>query len=95
MATTPAAFRKQLANGDLAPAYLLAGAEHLLVIEAADAVRARARELGYAERVVLDVDAHFDWNRLADSGRAMSLFASRKLVDLRVPTGRPGKDGSA
>lgn len=89
------AFRKQLAAGELAPVYLLAGAEHLLVIEAADALRARARELGYSERVVLDVETHFDWNQLADSGRSMSLFASRKLVDLRLPTGRPGKDGSA
>lgn len=89
------AFRKQLAAGELAPVYLLAGAEHLLVIEAADALRARARELGYSERVVFDVETHFDWNQLADSGRSMSLFASRKLVDLRLPTGRPGKDGSA
>ena len=89
------AFRKQLAAGELAPVYLLAGAEHLLVIEAADALRARARELGYAERVVFDVETHFDWDQLADAGRSMSLFASRKLVDLRLPTGRPGKDGSA
>lgn len=88
-------FRKQLATGELAPVYLLAGAEHLLVIEAADALRARARELGYSERVVFDVETHFDWNQLADAGRSMSLFASRKLVDLRLPTGRPGKDGSA
>lgn len=95
MATGLPAFRKQLAAGELAPAYLLAGAEHLLVIEAADALRARARELGYSERVVFDVDASFDWNQLADAGREMSLFASRKLIDLRLPTGRPGKDGSA
>src|SRR5688500_2278160 len=89
------AFRKLRAACELAPVYLLAGAEHLLVIEAADALRARARELGYAERVVFDVETHFDWDQLADAGRSMSLFASRKLVDLRLPTGRPGKDGSA
>jgi len=95
MPTSLAAFRKQLAGPDLAPVYLIAGAEHLLVLEAADTLRARARELGYTEREVLDVEAHFDWNRLADASRAMSLFASRKLIDLRLPTGKPGKDGSA
>jgi DNA polymerase-3 subunit delta len=77
------------------PAYLIAGAEHLLVLEAADALRARAKELGYVERDVLDVEAGFDWNRLGDAGRSLSLFASRKLIDLRLPTGKPGKDGSA
>ena len=90
-----AAFHKQIASGDLKPAYLIAGAEHLLVIEAADALRARAKALGYLEREVFDVDAGFDWNRLADAGRSLSLFASRKLIDLRLPTGRPGKEGGA
>lgn len=95
MATTLPAFRKQLASGELKPAYLIAGAEHLLVLEAADALRARAKELGYLEREVLDAEAGFDWNRLGDAGRSMSLFASRKLIDLRLPSGKPGKDGSA
>ena len=95
MPTSLAVFRKQLASGELKPAYLIAGEEHLLVIEAADALRARARELGYVEREILDVEPHFDWNRLADAGRALSLFASRRLIDLRLPTGRPDKDGSA
>jgi DNA polymerase-3 subunit delta len=95
MATTLPALRKQLASGELEPAYLIAGAEHLLVLEAADALRARAKELGYLEREVLDVESGFDWNRLGDAGRSLSLFASRKLIDLRLPTGRPGKDGAA
>jgi DNA polymerase-3 subunit delta len=95
MSTTLPAFRKQLAGGELRPAYLIAGAEHLLVLEAADALRARAKELGYVERDVLDVESGFDWNRLGDASRSMSLFASRKLVDLRLPTGKPGKEGSA
>jgi len=95
MAASLTAFRKQLASGDLRPVYLIAGAEHLLVIEAADALRARARELAYLERDVLDVEASFDWNRLGDASRSMSLFASRKIIDLRLPTGRPGKEGSA
>jgi DNA polymerase-3 subunit delta len=95
MATTLPAFRKHLASGELKPAYLIAGAEHLLVIEAADTLRARAKELGYLEREVLDADAQFDWNQLGDASRSMSLFASRKLIDLRLPTGKPGKEGSA
>ena len=95
MATTLSAFRKQISGAELKPAYLIAGAEHLLVIEAADALRVRARELGYSEREVLDVDQHFDWNLLGHASRTLSLFDSRKLIDLRLPTGRPGKDGSA
>jgi DNA polymerase-3 subunit delta len=95
MPTTLPSFRKQLASGELKPAYLIAGAEHLLVIEAADALRARAKELGFLEREVLDVETNFDWNRLGDASRSMSLFASRKLIDLRLPTGKPGKEGSA
>lgn len=95
MATTLSAFRKQISGAELKPAYLIAGTEHLLVIEAADALRVRARELGYSEREVLDVDQHFDWNLLGHASRTLSLFDSRKLIDLRLPTGRPGKDGSA
>lgn len=95
MSTTLSAFRQQLSASELKPVYLIAGAEHLLVIEAADALRARAKELGFLEREVLDVEANFDWNQLGDASRSMSLFASRKLIDLRLPTGKPGKEGSA
>jgi len=95
MPTPLPALRKQLATGELKPAYLLAGEEHLLLLEAADALRARARELGFTEREVFDADANFDWNQLAQSASAMSLFATRKLIDLRMPTGKPGKEGSA
>ncbi|HET7359927.1 MAG TPA: DNA polymerase III subunit delta, partial [Rhodanobacteraceae bacterium] len=87
-------WQKQLAAGELQPVYLLAG-EELLVLEAADALRARARELGYAEREVMDVESGFDWNDLARAAAGMSLFASRRLLDLRLPTGKPGKEGSA
>ncbi|AIF47421.1 DNA polymerase III subunit delta [Dyella japonica A8] len=77
----------------LLPVYLLAG-EELLVLEAADALRAQARKLGYAEREVLDVGNHFDWDDLARSAAGMSLFATRRLLDLRLPTGRPGTEGA-
>jgi DNA polymerase-3 subunit delta len=95
MSATLAQLQKHLAGAELKPAYLIAGEEHLLVIEAADALRARARELGYAERDILDVDQYFDWDALARAGASMSLFASRRVIDLRLPTGKAGKEGSA
>jgi DNA polymerase-3 subunit delta len=95
MSLSLAQFHKHLAGDTLKAAYLLAGEEHLLVLEAADALRARARELGYIERDVLEADQHFDWDDLARSAAGMSLFSSRKLIDLRLPTGKAGKDGSA
>lgn len=88
-------FRKSLSGPVLKAVALIAGEEHLLVLEAADALRTRARELGYSEREILDVEAYFDWDALARAGASMSLFASRRLIDLRLPTGKPGKDGSA
>jgi DNA polymerase-3 subunit delta len=84
--------QRQLARGPLPPALLIAGQEILLVLEAADAVRAKAREEGYA-REVFDVDARFDWDELSASFSAMSLFAQRRLLDVRLPTGKAGKDG--
>lgn len=95
MADPQAGFRRALAAKELAPVWLVAGSEPLQVLEAADAVRARAKELGYLEREVLDVDAHFDWDRLADTGQSLSLFSRRRLIDLRLPTGRADKAGSA
>jgi DNA polymerase III subunit delta len=95
MPTSLAQLRKHLTGAELKPVYLLAGEEHLLLLEAADALRARARELGFSERDVLDADANFDWNALAMAGASMSLFASRRLIDLRLPTGKPGKEGAA
>ena len=86
-------WQKALAGDSLRPVYLLAG-EELLVLEAADALRAQARRLGYAEREVLDVGNHFDWDDLARSAAGMSLFATRRLLDLRLPTGRPGTEGA-
>ena len=68
-----AQFASRIAKAtELKPVYLIAGEEHLLVIEAADALRSRARELGYSEREVHDVESGFDWNDLARSGAAMS-----------------------
>lgn len=83
-----------LEAGPLAPAWLVAGPEPLLVMEAADAIRAAARAQGITEREVHDADGRdYDWKQLAASFRAPSLFAPRRLVEVRLPSGKPGKEG--
>jgi DNA polymerase-3 subunit delta len=77
----------------LAPLYLLHGDEPLLVIEAGDAIRAAARAKGYTEREVLVAAAGFKWDALMLAGGNLSLFGEAKLVDLRIPNGKPGRDG--
>lgn len=79
----------------LAALYLLHGDEPLLVLEAADAIRQSARYAGYSEREVLTVLPGFDWGQLLAAGGNLSLFGDRKLIDLRIPNGKPGKEGSA
>ena len=79
----------------VAPLYVVHGDEHLLAIEASDRIRTAARGAGYVERDVLQVDRHFRWSRLVESGQSLSLFGDRKLIELRIPGGKPGKDGSA
>ena len=85
----------QLANEPLRPVYLIAGSEPLLVLEAADAVRAAARAQGIGEREVHDMEGRdADWGGLDASINAPSLFASRRLVEVRLPTGKPGTEGA-
>ena len=75
--------------------YTLHGDEALLVQEAADAIRAKARSQGYSERSVHVVSgAHFDWSEVLAAGGSMSLFADKQLLEIRIPTGKPGKEGS-
>lgn len=78
----------------LCPVYLLAGEEPLLVQESADRLRAAARGQGYAEREVLQVSPDFNWGRLREAGANLSLFASQRLIELRMGSGKPGNDGS-
>lgn len=78
----------------LAPVYFISGDEPLRVLEAADAVRTAARAQGFTERDVLSVQPGFDWNRLLDGAGNLSLFAERRVLDLRLPTGRPGDAGA-
>lgn len=95
MELTPERLVAQLADEPLRPIYLISGPEPLRVLEAADAVRARARAEGVTEREVFDADGRdFDWNRIAQSFGALSLFASRRLLDIRLPSAKPGKDGA-
>jgi DNA polymerase-3 subunit delta len=83
-----------LAKG-LKPLYTVHGDEPLLAQEAGDAIRAAARAAGYSERKVFTAGgAHFDWSGLLGAAQAMSLFAERQLIEIRIPNGKPGKDGS-
>jgi DNA polymerase III subunit delta len=96
MELTPERLIAQLASEPLRPIYLIAGPEPLRVLEAADAVRAQARSEGIGEREVFDADGRdFDWNSLSQSIGAPSLFASRRLLEVRLPSVKPGKDGGA
>ena len=79
----------------LAPVYLLAGAEPLLLQECRDAVIHAAQAAGFAERSVHEVSGKFDWNQLAEESAVPSLFSSQKILDIRLPTGKPGKEGAA
>ncbi len=77
----------------LAPVYFISGDETLLVTEAADAIRAAARSQGYTDREVLNVDSGFDWNQLLAAGNNLSLFAERRILEVRLPSGKPGDAG--
>ena len=79
---------------ELKPFYTVFGDETLLALEASDRIRVRARAEGYTERIVLTVDSGFKWNELAFAGNSQSLFAARRILELRIPTGKPGTEGS-
>ena len=93
----------QLRSGDLPqqlaksllPAYVIHGDEPLLAMEAADAVRAAARKHGFGERQVIEPGRGFDWSEFSHAAAAMSLFAEKKIVELRIPNGKPGAQGGA
>jgi DNA polymerase III subunit delta len=83
-------------GGGLKRIYTLFGDEALLAQEAADHIRTAARALGHTERSVFTMaGAHPDWDSLLNAGSAMSLFGDRQVIDLRIPSGKPGKEGSA
>lgn len=91
MRIAPEKIAAQLAR-TLLPVYVVAGEEPLLVEESLDAIRAAARGQGYSEREIFDVERGFDWSRVIESCGSMSLFATRKIVEIRMPKGpNPGR----
>ncbi len=83
-----------LAQG-LRPLYTVHGDEPLLAQEIGDAIRQAARSAGHTERHVFTVSgAHFDWGAVIGASQALSLFAEKQLIEIRIPSGKPGKEGS-
>ncbi len=78
----------------LKPLYVVSGDEPLGVMESIDGIRAAARKQGYAEREVFNVERGFNWQRLTQSSQSLSLFASLRIVEINIPSGKPGVDGS-
>lgn len=83
-----------LAKG-LAPCYLVSGDDPLLVMEACDEIRAAARKAGVEERELFHAEAGFDWRHLLEEANAMSLFASRRILEVRIGNGKPSDKGAA
>ena len=82
-------------NKSLSQLYVITSDEHLLALEAADKIRRAARAQGFSERDVLTVERSFKWGELLAANQELSLFGDKKLIELRIPTGKPGKDGGA
>lgn len=94
---TPEQFPRHLADAPLRPAYLIAGQEPLKVLEAADGLRAAARAQGIDEREIHEAAGNqrdVDWDGFAAAVRAPGLFSARRLIEVRLPTGKPGKEGA-
>lgn len=83
----------QLQHG-LLPVYIISGDEPLQLGEACDAVRQQARQQGFSEREVMHVEKGFDWEQFLAASNSLSLFAEQRLMELRLPTGKPGDKGS-
>lgn len=94
MKLAPAQLAKHLQAG-LAPVYAISGDDPLLCQEATDAIRAATRAQGFTERQVFNADASFDWGNLLQAGNSLSLFAEKRVLELRIPNGKPGDKGTA
>ncbi len=81
-------------KNNLSAVYLLSGDEPLQLGEAADLIRLAAKKAGYLERELFQVEGNFDWNSFRQAADSLSLFSERRLIDLRIPTGKPGREGS-
>ncbi len=80
-------------SSGLKPLYVVYGDALLLAIEAGDSIRAAARAAGYSERDTFVVEQHFKWAELKNSTQSLSLFADKKIIDIRIPSGKPGVEG--
>ncbi|SHF02874.1 DNA polymerase III, delta subunit [Microbulbifer donghaiensis] len=85
---------QQNLNKGLAPIYVVSGDEPLLVQECCDSIRTAARNSGFSERELLHAEHNFDWGQLIASAGSMSLFAEKKVIEVRLPGGKPGDKGS-
>lgn len=79
----------------LFPVYVVAGQELLVILEACEQIRKACTAGGVDERIVLHAEGGFDWAQLNQATETGSLFASRRLIDLRLPSGKPGREGGA
>jgi DNA polymerase III subunit delta len=86
---------KKLSSGaTMLPLYVFSGDEPLLMIDAMDQLRSVAKKLGFTDREVMVQERGFDWSLLMNAGQTMSLFGDKRWVELRIPTGKPGRDGA-
>ncbi len=92
MKIAPQALAQHLSKG-IAPIYHLFGAEVLIVEETLSELRAACTSAGFSEREKYHVEAGFDWNQLLDSSQALSLFATKKIIEVRMPNSSPGDKG--
>ena len=76
---------------NMAPLYTFFGDEPLLLSEAADLIRSTARQQGYIDREIFSVDHRFNWSNLQFASNSQSLFSNRRIMDIRIPSGKPGK----
>jgi DNA polymerase III subunit delta len=93
MRLRPEQLGNHLQRSSLAPIYFVSGDEPLQKLESVDQIRTAARAQGYEERLVFNIDKSFDWNSINDASANMSLFSSRRIIELRMASPKPGKEG--
>ena len=93
MRLRPDQLNNHLQKSNLAPIYFVSGDEPLQKLECVDQLRMSARSQGYDERLVFNVDKSFDWHSINDASANLSLFASRRIIELRMNSPKPGKEG--
>ena len=82
-------------GSNLLPIYLIHGDESLIVEESQDLIRQAARKRDYSERIVFDIEGNFNWNEFSSEAQALSLFSQRKIIEIRLNTGKVSDKGKA